>query len=230
MVEFTGARMRGVELRDLDIHGEVVDVTINGVDIGPLIDAELDRRTPARALMRPTTPEGYALAWATLTGLWDETLGRARTLPPAALDERVDDEWSFVETLRHLSFASAPWVGRMILGDPMPHGPLDLPWEEAEIDAPDWADIPVDRSARPGLEEVLAVRRDRQAMVADVIAGLTADRLAAVVSQTAPGFPVIEAATVAECLDVVLVEEWEHRSYAERDLAALIARAERGES
>jgi uncharacterized protein YjbI with pentapeptide repeats len=65
-VDLTGSRfrgaeisrvvMRGVELIDVDIHGEIVNVTINGVDIAPLVDAELNRRYPDRAKMRPTDP------------------------------------------------------------------------------------------------------------------------------------------------------------------------------
>lgn len=228
MVTFVGTRIRGGELRDLDIHAEVVDVTINGVDIGPLLDAELDRRTPERALMRPTDPEGYAAAWATLTRLWDETVERAvADLPPETLDERVDGEWSLIETLRHLNFASAAWVGRMILGDPMPYHPLDLPWEEAEIDGPDWVDIPVDRDARPSLADVLAVRRDRREMVGTVIAGLTQEQLDSTTGSDDPGWPRWPDAPFRECLQTVIVEEWEHRSYAERDLAVLRARHER---
>ena len=42
-----------------------------------------------------------------------------------------------VETLRHLNFASAAWVGRMILGNASPWHQLDLPWDEA----PGWDDI-----------------------------------------------------------------------------------------
>jgi uncharacterized protein YjbI with pentapeptide repeats len=38
--------MNGVYLVDVDIHGEIKNLTINGVDIGPLVDAELDRRYP----------------------------------------------------------------------------------------------------------------------------------------------------------------------------------------
>jgi len=38
--------MRGVELVDVDIDGEIVNLTVNGVDIGPLVNAELDRRYP----------------------------------------------------------------------------------------------------------------------------------------------------------------------------------------
>jgi uncharacterized protein YjbI with pentapeptide repeats len=55
--------MRGVELVDVDIHGEVENLTINGVDIGPLVNAELNRRYPDRAKMRPTDPAGFREAW-----------------------------------------------------------------------------------------------------------------------------------------------------------------------
>jgi len=51
--------MRGVELVDLDMYGEIVNMTVNGVDIGPLIDAELNRRYPDRAKMRPADPAGF---------------------------------------------------------------------------------------------------------------------------------------------------------------------------
>lgn len=43
--------MRGVELVDGDITGEIENLTINGVDIEPLVNAELDRRYPGRAKM-----------------------------------------------------------------------------------------------------------------------------------------------------------------------------------
>jgi len=36
--------MRGVELANGDIYGEIMNVTVNGVGIGPLVNAELDRR------------------------------------------------------------------------------------------------------------------------------------------------------------------------------------------
>jgi hypothetical protein len=40
---------------------------------------------------------------------------------------RADDEWSFVETLRHLAFAVDVWVSRIVLGEPMPYHRLGLP-------------------------------------------------------------------------------------------------------
>jgi Pentapeptide repeats (8 copies) len=61
-VDLSGAVMRGVELVGVDIYGEIENVTINGVDVGPLVDAELNRRYPGRAKMRPADPAGFGEA------------------------------------------------------------------------------------------------------------------------------------------------------------------------
>lgn len=218
-ISFHHVRFVGLELVDVEITGEIEGVTINGVDVGPLVEVELDRRMPDRAKMRPTTVEGFQEAWATLERLWAETVDRARALPPELLHERVRDEWSFIETLRHLGFASAAWVSRMVLGDAVPWHPLDLPWDEA----PGWDGIPWDREARPSLDEVLAVRHRRQAMVRDVITALTPEQLDETVTRTEPGWPQREDFPLAQCLAIVVNEEWHHRLYAERDLDALTA-------
>lgn len=210
-------RMRAIELTNVQIDGELNNVVVNGVDIGPLIDAELNRRMPERAKMHPDDADGFREAWTILQGLWDETLTRAKTFPDEALHASVDDEWSFIQTLRHLNFASAGWVARMILGISSPWHPLDLPWDEA----PGWEGIPWDREALPTLDEVLALRRERQAMVSQVMEALTDEQLAGEVTRTEPGWPLEENFPVKECLRIVLNEEWEHRQYAERDLTAL---------
>ena len=178
---FNESRMRGVELVDVEISGELQNVVVNGVDIAPLVDAELNRRMPERARMRP------------------------------------DDSDGFIQTLRHLNFASAAWVGRMILGNASPWHEWDLPWDEA----PGWDGIPWDREARPSLDEVLTVRRERQAMVRQVMESLTDEQLASEVTRTEPGWPQAKDFPVKECLRIVLNEEWEHRLYAERDLTTL---------
>jgi DinB superfamily/Pentapeptide repeats (8 copies) len=219
-VDLTGTVMRGVELCNMDIYGWIENVTINGVDIGPLIEAELDRRDPDRAKMRPSDPAGFREAWDILGRRWERTVERARRLPPERLHESVDDEWSFTETLRHLMFATDAWVGRAILGDTAPWDPLGLPWGEM----PDTPVVPRDRDARPSLDAVLELRRARTDMVRDVLAGLTDESLAA--DTTPPdgfGWPPPESIPVKKCLLIVLNEEWEHRLYAERDLAALEA-------
>jgi len=119
-VDMTGVVMRGVELVDVDIDGEVWNLIINGVDVAPLIEAELNRRHPDRAKMRPTTPEGFREAWDIIERLWDETMARARRLDPELLHASVDGEWSFIQTLRHLVFATDAWIRRVLLGAPSP--------------------------------------------------------------------------------------------------------------
>jgi hypothetical protein len=213
--------MRGVELVGADITGEIVDVTINGVEVGPFIEAELDRRYPDRPKMRPTDPAGFREAWDVVERLWAQTVARARRLEPQLLHESVDGEWSFIETLRHLVFATESWVHRVLLGEAAPWHPFSLPWDEM----PDMPGVPRDRDARPPLDVVLELRRDRMANVRAFVDGLTDDTLVGdSVPVEAPGWPPPRSFPVRECLLIVLSEEWEHRLYAERDLAVLEAR------
>src|SRR5215211_5330105 len=105
---------------------------------------------------------------------WDAVVRRARALPEDLLHERVDGEWSFIETLRHLVFATDAWVLRAVLGDPTPYHPLGLAHSEMPVDTPG---VPHDPRARPSLDEVLAVRADRMAIVARLLDELTDERL-----------------------------------------------------
>ena len=220
-VDLSGAVMRGVELANVSIYGELLNVTVNGVDIAPFVDAELNRRYPDRAKMRPADPAGFREAWDLLGRLWGQTTERARRLPAELLHESVDGEWSFIETLRHLAFATDAWIRRAILGDPSPWDPLDLPWDEM----PDTPGVPRDRDVRPSLDVVLELRRDRMSTVRRVIEDLTDASLDAHTEPVeGPGWPRPRSYPVRECLLVILNEEWEHRLYAERDLDALEAR------
>jgi hypothetical protein len=220
-VDLSGTVMRGVELANVSIYGELLNVTVNGVDIAPLVNAELNRRYPDRAKMRPADPAGFREAWDLLERLWGQTAERARRLPAELLHESVDGEWSFIETLRHLAFATDAWIRRAILGDPSPWDPLDLPWDEM----PDTPGVPRDRDVRPSLDVVLELRRDRMSTVRRVIEGLTDASLDARTEPVeGPGWPRPRSYPVRECLLVILNEEWEHRLYAERDLDALEAR------
>jgi hypothetical protein len=217
-VEMSGVVMRGVALFDVDIYGEIENLTINGVDVGRLVNTELDRRYPERAKMRPTAPAGFREAWDVVERLWGDTVERARRLDPELLHESVGGEWSFIETLRHLVFATDSWIRRAILGDPAPWDPLDLPWDEM----PDTPGVPRDRDVRPSLDVVLELRRDRMSTVREVIDGLTDESLDGDTKPVeGPGWPESRSYPVRECLLIILNEEWEHRLYAERDLDAL---------
>lgn len=213
LVDLTGVTMRGVELHDVDLYGDLHSVRVNGVDVVPLVEAALDRRYPDRPLMRPTDAEGFRVGWAALQRLWAGTEERLRTLSEARLHERVDGEWSVIENLRHLVFATDAWVRRAVLGDPDPWSPLDLPHDEMPYEP----SVPRDRDARPSLEEVLALRHDRMATVAQVLADLTDEQLAGETTPVLePGYPAQQAFAVRRCLRAILNEEWEHRLYVER--------------
>jgi uncharacterized protein YjbI with pentapeptide repeats len=220
-VDLSGTRLIGVELVGVQISGEVQDVTINGVDVAPLVEAELDRRYPDRVKMRPTDPDGFREAWAILEHLWEGTVDRARELKPEQLHESVDGEWSFIETQRHLVFATDSWIRRAILGDPRPWDALDLPWDTM----PEIPGVPRDRDVRPSLDEVLALRRDRMTTVRKLLADLTEETLDSDTEPIdEPGWPPPVSHSVRDCLLCVLNEEWQHRLYAERDLDALESR------
>jgi hypothetical protein len=218
-----GLRLAGVDLVDIEISGELQNVRVNGIDVAPLLDAELLRRHPDLALMRPSDAAGFRTAWDTVERLWAATVEHARTLDPALLHASVDGEWSFIETLRHLCFATDAWVRRGLLGDPSPWHPLDLPWDQM----PDTPGVPRDRDVRPSLDEVLEVRRDRMATVRRYVDALTD---AALDDRTepvpGPGWPPPQSFPVREPLLVVLNEEWWHRRFAERDLAVLESRSD----
>jgi uncharacterized damage-inducible protein DinB len=213
-----GVVMRGVELADVDIDGELKNVTINGVDVAPLIEAELDRRDPERTKMRPTDPAGFREAWDIIERRWADTVARARQLEPELLHESVEGEWSFIQTLRHLVFATDAWIRRVMLGDPRPWDPLDLPFDTFR----ELPGIPCDLEARPSLDEVMALRADRMATMRSVLDELTEEQLSSHTEPVAePGYPESESFPVRDCLLCILSEEWQHRLYAERDLTAL---------
>jgi hypothetical protein len=221
-VNLSGVRIRGAALVDIDISGEVENLRVNGVDIVPLVEAELNRRHPDRVKMRPTDADGFREAWDIVERLWQSTIERGRRMPAELLHERVEGEWSFIETLRHLVFATDAWVRRAILGEPSPWHPLDLPHDEM----PDEPSIPRDRSARPSLDEVLALRADRMSTVRRLIADLTDETLGEMTEPVLErGYPEPKSFPVRDCLEVILSEEWEHRLYAERDLGVLESRS-----
>jgi uncharacterized protein YjbI with pentapeptide repeats len=220
-VDLRGVTIRGAWMVDVELSGIVENVRVNGVDVAQLVEAELNRRYPEREKMRPTSADGFREAWQVLERLWDQTVRRAKGIPENLLHERVHDEWSFIETLRHLVFATDAWVSRALLRDPSPWHPLDLPHDEM----PDIPGIPRDLKVRPTLDDVQAVRADRMSVVREVLADLTDERLAEMTSPVPePGYPAPESFPVQRCLLAIISEEWEHRLYAERDLDVLESR------
>jgi len=231
--DFTGATFRDCDLRqakvtdswlvDVSLSGLVSNLVVNDVDVTAFVEGELDRRHPERVQLREKrTADDYRAMWDTIERLWAETVARAGRLPEPALHQRVDGEWSFVETLRHLVFATDRWASYMILDKPVPYHPLGLPQPGYTTPA-DAAALGIDLDARPPLAEVLEARATRMTMVRGIVDGLTDDNLERECPRLpAPGYPE-KTRSVGLCLGVVMKEECEHRRYAVRDLAALEA-------
>jgi uncharacterized damage-inducible protein DinB len=237
--DFTGANFRDCDLRqakitdswlvDVRFSGLVRNFVVNDVDVTEFVEAELDRRHPERVQLRETrTADDRRAMWDTIERLWSQTVARAGQLPEPALHQRVDDEWSLAETLRHLVFATDKWAGYMILDKPMPYHPLGLP--QPGFTPADAAALGINLDARPPLAEVLEARGTRMAMVREIVDRLTDDDLDRECPRLpAPGYPE-ETYTLGRCLNVVMKEECEHRRYAVRDLAVLEADPDAGGS
>ena len=166
----------------------------------------------ARESLFGDEPESLATAWQNVGGLWDATIERARPLPPADLDEQVDGEWSFLETLRHLVFVTDVWVRDVIQEWPAPHHAWGMP---PHFVADAAAGLGLDIDARPSLDDVLAVKRERDEQTRRVIAGLTKEELMRTCAPRGGQFLVVGA------VQAVVYETWAHLQYATRDLDLL---------
>lgn len=194
--QFRGAHIHlcdlgGLEIRDCRVSGlKIVDcygshvylgglferVVVNDVDVTAYVEAELDRHHPARRLAREaTSPDDYRSAWDVIETIWEVAIDRARRLPEARLHERVDGEWSFVETQRHLLFAGDAWLGNAVLEEEAPYHPLGFP--DGGMPAAASGKLGLTLDADPTLDEVLALRRRRMATMRGVVGELTQTEL-----------------------------------------------------
>ncbi len=210
-------------LVDVNVSGFVSNFVVNDVDVTAFVDAELDRRHPERVQLREMrTADDYRAMWDTIERLWSDTVARAERLPETARHERVDDEWSFVETLRHLVFITDAWASRTVLDEPMPYQWFGV--TQTAYAPADAAALGIDLDATPSFADVMKVRAGRMALVRGIVDGLTDTELERICTRApAPGYPE-ESRSVGGCLGVVMEEECEHHRYAVRDLAVLEAR------
>lgn len=89
-VDLSGAKVMEATLVNARFSGLIDGLVINDVEVGPLIEAELDRRYPERLKLRPHDAAGTREAWAVVEGLWSASKQRAIGLPERLLYERVD--------------------------------------------------------------------------------------------------------------------------------------------
>jgi len=213
-VVLSGARMTGVLLDGADIDGVIDGLVVNGVEVAPLIEAELDRLHPERVALRTTDADGVRAAVEVVEAMWAPTMARAAALPESDVWTSVRGEWCFADTLRHLVFVVDLWLGRTVLGAENDFHPAGLPASFMS-----GAGFGIDGSARPTYAEVLAARADRMERLRDFAAALTDEDLAQ--RRAGDGWP--GERTVLECVNVILNEEWAHHQFAVRDLDLLSA-------
>ncbi|GAB3821160.1 DinB family protein [Kribbella italica] len=216
--DLTGAKVVDAALVDVSMSGYVENLVVNGVDVTAYVESELDRRHPERVQLRSVAGlDDFRALWTTIESLWAATTRRASQLPEALLSQRVDEEWSFTETLRHLVFITDSWASRTILDQENPFHPLALP--QSAYSPTDAAALGMTLTATPSYAEVLAARHSRQATVRDIL-NSHPDLNHPCPRTPAPGYPEGNR-PIAECLYVLMEEELDHHRYTTRDLTTL---------
>ncbi|MDX6224368.1 MAG: hypothetical protein QOE64_744 [Frankiales bacterium] len=224
---FKGATLRscdvsGVTMRSVDVGGLDIDshdlffgsLVVNGVDVVPFVDAELNRQFPGRELQKAQTPEGLREGWVAVQSAWKATVADT---PPDLVDAHVEDEWSLAQTLRHLILATDAWLRGGILGMQQPFHEIGQIFTGA---AGMGFDMSIFRVDPPPFDEILAVRAERQRQVTDFLDTATAELLAEEREDPWGGGGDWHP-TVGDCIRVILEEEWAHLRYIRRDLARI---------
>lgn len=214
--DLSGVTMRSVDVDGLDIDGQDLlfgRLFVSGVDVVPLVNAELNRRFPGRELQSAQTPEGLRDGWVAVQAAWATTVADT---PSEMVNAHVNDEWSLAQTLRHMVLVTDAWLGGGIMG-------IEQPFHEIGqifASAPDMGfDTSIFRTDVPTLAEILEVRAERQEMVTDFLVAATPELLGA--ERNNPWGVAGWHPSVGDCVRVILEEEWAHLRYIQRDLVLL---------
>ena len=217
-----GARIIGSVLIDVEIDAYVKNLTVNGVDVVPLVEAELDRLHPERVALRPTDVAGAIAALDVVDAFWEPTLARvrgpARGAAARAGRRRVVDRGDPAPPALRVRRVVRPGGPRRGIAVPpaRPAGVVHAPRVRAGR-----------RICGRDLEDVLAARQARQDQVREHLATLDDDGLRRPVpTHGIGGFPPEEERSTLDCLRVILNEEWAHHRFAVRDLDVLDPRAQ----
>lgn len=154
----------------------------------------------------PSVEAAHAAAAEATRGL-EATMRRAASFSDEERHRSVDDEWSTVDSLRHLVLIVDLWLSKAILGEQDPFHPIALP---PTFMPPKLPGTSIDPDAAPTFEEACEVLRGRLAAVRAYIDELTPDEL---------GRPVeAHAKTVGGALGVLFGEMTAHDRFINRDL------------
>jgi hypothetical protein len=208
-VDLTGARFSHSRFADVVIDAEIDRLVVNGVDVTDYVN-ERDEWFALRSQIRPTDPSSMRAGWGAITAAWAEANERARELGEGPCQRSVDGEWSFVQTLRHLVFATDKWFTVPILGGAfhaigIPNsGSADFGWPGVDV------------TVTPTLGDAVATWQDRSRLLHRYLDDVDPAALTATVD-------VLENGTTAvrECIGVVFEEHFHHLRYSLRDLDRL---------
>jgi hypothetical protein len=213
--DLSRANLVGVVMEDAVIDGLVTQLVVNGVEVMAYVEAELDRRHPVRLLLRSDAPADLREAARQLHAQWAATVERIRRTPGIE-HESVNDEWSAVETMRHLVFVHDSWFRRCCLGSTELFTPMGLGIEGVA----DRQAQGLDPDAAASLEEVVAVREAQASELEAWLEDVTEEQLgaAAPIPDNDMWPPYARGRSVRQCLGTVLNETFEHHGFCVRDL------------
>ena len=150
---------------------------------------------------------GAREAAASATTDLETTMLRAACLPDDDRHRHVNDEWSAVESLRHLVLIIDVWLSKAILGQPDPFHPIGLP---PSFMPPKLPGSSIDPEARPAFDDACQVLRGRITDLRTYVDALTQDELDRAIEA--------HAGTVAGALGVLFDELAAHNRFINRDL------------
>jgi len=162
---------------------------------------------PRRVAADPDAARAYV---SDVTTLLEATIVRASSFSEAERHQRVNDEWSTVESFRHIVFVVDVWLGKQIKGEDDPFHPMGLPPHFAPRVPPGSS---IDEDADPSFDEACEAMRGRLATLAAYVDGLGAEDL----KREHPS----HAKTVAGALGVIFDELTFHNGFINRDLDAI---------
>jgi hypothetical protein len=208
-VDLSGSRMSHSRLVDVEIDAQIDRLVVNGVDVTTYVN-ERDEWFTLRAHLLRSDMSSLREGWPKYVSAWTDAIGRARRLPDEQRHASVDGEWSFVQTIRHLVFATDKWFTAPVLGGAF--DPIGLPNSGSK----DFGWPGLDQASQPSFDDVVEVWQDRAASVGNYLDGVEAGALDTTVDVLENG-----PHAVHDCIGVVFEEHFQHLRYALRDLDRL---------
>ncbi|MEX2392871.1 MAG: DinB family protein [Actinomycetota bacterium] len=137
----------------------------------------------------------------------EATVDRVSAISAEEQDRRINDEWSAVESIRHIVFVIDIWLSKTIRGQTDPFHPIGIPPHFVPRKLPGSS---IDPDTTPSFDEARDALRDRLATLRGFLDGLVPDELTRPIDA--------HAKTVGGALNVIFTELNAHNRFINRDL------------